>query len=127
MAKKRPDVADIVLNGVPVHAAIIGDGWEQIDLFKEIEEYAQTHEFQIRTESEPVPGKPLRNDYVIGKSGRYDIVALKVHCPGVPAMMISHHYKMLVNDKEAKREHRHAGTIAHYMFDMLNQFKEKQN
>lgn len=126
MTKKRPDVADIVLNGTQVHAVIIGDGWEQIDLFKEIEEYKATHKFVVKTQSSPVKNNGLQEDYIIANSDRYDIVVVKTYIPGVPTEFITHRYKMLVEDKQTKKEHRHVGTVAHHMFDMISQIKEHQ-
>jgi hypothetical protein len=126
MPKKRPDIADIVLNGTQIHAAIIGDGWQQIDLFKEIEEYKATHKFAVRTQSRPIKPNGMREDYVVATSDRYNIVVVKTHVPGVPTEFITHRYKMQVEDKQTKKEHRHMGTIAHHMFDMISQIKENQ-
>lgn len=107
------------------NAWTIGNGDEQIKLFKEIKEYSKKNKFIIAMDS-----KPLNNvrylDRIVASSKKYYVFVAKEYTPGAPRQFISQNHLAKITDKQTGQQYKFHGTIPEEFFDLFIGIYNKQ-
>ena len=116
----------IILNGKPVDAVVFGDGQQQIDFFNTLAEYANGHNFQFmsRLQNSQWPG--MVDTIVLASSDKSDIRVTETKIPGARPPFDHARYRFYVKDKEANQTQSGYGTISHYIWDLMQEVRNKQ-
>ena len=116
----------VILNGTEINPVDIGGGDKQIKSFQLIEKYTQTHKLKIK-DGDFASKFPNRHDNVImGEDTRYQIIAVQSFVPGVSFPLADYKYQSYLRDKKTDETSINYGTIAHYVWDLLHELKDKQ-
>ena len=124
MSKTNPNgIYHTYINGHPEELCIVGDGWHQLNLFREIEQYAKSHKMVVNYATMPAHEKSRQQDILSANSDKYEIVAFKAHIPGVTNILFAPKYRVQIHNKRTNQTQAYMGTMAHFMFDMLNNLR----
>ncbi|MBO5740173.1 MAG: hypothetical protein J6R52_03850 [Alphaproteobacteria bacterium] len=124
--KKANGIYNMTINGRPEVLCIDGDGWQQIDTFHKIEHYMKTHQATFKYATIPANKNTRQQDILSVKSDKYEIVAFRVATPGATNLLFTPQYRVQVYDSKTKEANTYMGTVAGFMFDMLNNFRGQQ-
>lgn len=124
--KKRNGVYRLFINGKSEELCIDGDGWKQIDAFRELEKYAKSHSMNIVSSTMPMVGNSHPQDVLSASSEKYEIVAFRANIPGATNILFAPQYRVQIHNKKTKQIQTYMGTVANFMFDMLNNFRGQQ-
>lgn len=117
----------ITLNGQNVDAIVFGNGQEQINLFNAIAAHIKEHKLNFQTFDDLVSRtKGMQMHLIIATNDKYDIRVSEERFPGIKGMFLNRRYFANIMNKETFKPAICHGTIAHYIWDLLNELKDKQ-
>ena len=117
----------ITLNGKDIDAVIFGDGQEQIDLFNTVAAHVKEHKLEFKTyDNLTSRAKGMQKHLVIGINDQYEIRVSEEKFPGINNLFYHPRYFATIMNKETFKPAICHGTIAHYIWDLLNELKDKQ-
>lgn len=123
---KHNGIYHTIINGKPEELCIIGDGWEQLTTFREIEHYMKTHQATFGYATAPARQGARQQDILSAKSDKYEIIAFRDATPGTTNLLFAPQYRVQVYDRKTNKTNTYMGTVAGFMFDMLNNFWGQQ-
>ena len=124
--KKTIGVYNMVINGRPEILCIDGGGWGQINTFRKIEHYMKTHRATFGYATIPACQDAQQQDILSAKSDKYEIVAIRMAVPYETNILFTPRYRVHVYDRKTNKTNTYMGTVAGFMFDMLNNFRGQQ-
>ena len=124
--QKKPQVRRTNINGKTEDLCIIGDGWKQLATFREIEEYTKSHKMTVSYAKMPRNEVQRQQDVLSANSDKYEIVAFKAYAAGATNILFAPRYRVQIYNKKTKQIQTYIGTMANFMFDMLNNIRGKQ-
>ncbi len=124
--KKCRGVYHMVINGRPEILCIDSGGWRQINTFRKIEHYMKTHWATFGYVTVPACQNVQQQDILSAKSDKYEIVAVRVAVPYETNILFTPRYRVQVYDGQTNKTNTYTGTVARFMFDMLNNFRRQQ-
>ena len=117
----------VVLNGRPIEAVVFGDGQQQIDLFNCVAAHVKEHPLEFKTCDNLVSKtKGMQKRLIIGINDKYDIRVTEEKFPGIKKLLYQPRYFTVIMNKETFEPMICYGTIAHYVWDLLSELKDKQ-
>ena len=104
----------------------IGNGDEQLKLFREIKDYSKKNKFLVAYDSKPINNiKHL--DRVAASSKKFYVFATKEYVKDTPRQFAAPNHIAKIINKQTGQEHVFRGTIPEEFFDMFLNMYNKQN
>lgn len=108
------------------NAFTIGNGDEQLKLFREIKEYSRKNKFFVAYDS-----KPLDNikylDRVVASSKKFYVFATKEYIKNAPRPFVSQSHVAKIMNKQTGQERVFRGTVPEELFELFLDMYNKQN
>ena len=127
---KSSGVYRMYINGKLEELCISDDGWKQLYTFRTIEQYTKKHKITISFNTMPtkdkITQKITQQDVLSATSQKYEIVACKTHLPNATNILFAPRYRIQIHDKETNQTQSYVGTLANFIFDLLNNLRGKQ-
>lgn len=123
---KRNGIYHMIINGRPEVLCIDGDGWNQINTFRKIEHYMKSHRavfgYVLVAANQATP----QHEVLSVKSDEYEIVAIRMAVPYETNILFTPRCRVQVYDHKTNKTNTYMGTVAGFMFNMLNNFRGQQ-
>lgn len=103
-----------------------GDGMAQHKLFQDVRDALNAEKTTVTFGTAPAKQDELVNEVLMSDGIKYKVIAVRTYALKYIEALRPSRYQVMIENKSQKQTETHVGTMAHLMFDLLNDKKVNQ-